>query len=74
DRLLYSPRSPLNWFTKRKRLKIYKREPSTHNFYRLVKHSAIGELRLDDEGKPSQISILTSDGDEVHFPPTRAES
>ncbi|GAK16104.1 LOW QUALITY PROTEIN: hypothetical protein JCM19053_1720 [Vibrio sp. JCM 19053] len=74
DRLLYSPRSPLNWFTKRKRLKIYKRAPSTHNFYRLVNHSAIGELRLDDEGKPSQISILTSDGDEVHFPPTRAES
>lgn len=73
DRLLYSPRSPLNWFTKRKRLKIYKRAPSTHNFYRLVNHSAIGELRLDDEGKPSQISILTSDGEEVHFPPTRAE-
>ncbi|PFG56085.1 PhoD-like phosphatase [Vibrio sp. ES.051] len=73
DRMLYSPRSPLNWFTKRKRLKIYKRAPSSHNFYRLVNHSAIGELRLDEQGKPSQISILTSDNEEIHFPPTRAE-
>ncbi|WP_440878947.1 alkaline phosphatase D family protein [Vibrio natriegens] len=74
DRLLYSPRSPLNWFTKRKRLKIYKRAPSSHNFYRLVNHSAIGELHLDDDGKPSQISILTADNREVHFPPTRIEN
>ncbi|MGR5132058.1 alkaline phosphatase D family protein [Vibrio alfacsensis] len=73
DRLLYSPRSPLNWFTKRKRLKIFKRAPSNHNFYRLVNQSAIGELRLDKSGKPSQISILTSDGQEVHFPPTKVE-
>ncbi|NVC93348.1 alkaline phosphatase family protein [Vibrio natriegens] len=74
DRMLYSPRSPLNWFTKRKRLKIYKRAPSSHNFYRLVNHSAIGELHLDDEGKPNQISILTADNQEVHFPPTRIEN
>ncbi|MFZ6040109.1 alkaline phosphatase D family protein [Vibrio natriegens] len=74
DRMLYSPRSPLNWFTKRKRLKIYKRAPSSHNFYRLVNHSAIGELHLDDDGKPSQISILTADNQEVHFPPTRIEN
>ena len=74
DRILYSPRSPLNWFTKRKRLKIYKRAPSSHNFYRLVNHSAIGELHLDDEGKPNQISILTADNQEVHFPPTRIEN
>ncbi|MGR5205285.1 alkaline phosphatase D family protein [Vibrio sp. PNB23_22_6] len=73
DRLLYSPRSPLNWFTKRKRLKIFKRASSNHNFYRLVNQSAIGELRLDKSGKPSQISILTSDGQEVHFPPTEVE-
>ena len=74
DRMLYSPRSPLNWFTKRKRLKIYKRAPSSHNFYRLVNHSAIGELHLDDDGKPSKISILTADNQEVHFPPTRIEN
>ncbi|MGY0616025.1 alkaline phosphatase D family protein [Vibrio sp. FJH11] len=74
DRLLYSPRSPLNWFTKRKRLKIYKRAPSTHNFYRLVNHCAIGELHLDDDGKPRHISILTGDNEEIHFPPTKIET
>lgn len=74
DRMLYSPRSPLNWFTKRKRLKIYKRAPSTHNFYRLVNHSAIGELHLDDNGKPSEISILTGNNEEVHFPPTEFQT
>ncbi|MDF2154656.1 alkaline phosphatase D family protein [Vibrio sp. CAU 1672] len=70
DRLLYSPRSPLNWFTKRKRLKIFKRSPGNHSFYRLVNHSAIGELRLDNEGKPQRISILTAEGNEISFPAT----
>ncbi|MEF1251264.1 alkaline phosphatase family protein, partial [Vibrio owensii] len=73
DRLLYSPRSPLNLFTKRKRLKIFKRAPSNHNFYRLVNQSAIGELRLDEDGKPNNISILTSEGDSIDFPPTKVE-
>lgn len=73
DRMLYSPRSPLNLFTKRKRLKIFKRAPSNHNFYRLVNQSAIGELRLDEDGKPSNISILTGEGDSIYFPPTQVE-
>ncbi|MGF1754723.1 alkaline phosphatase family protein [Vibrio makurazakiensis] len=68
DRLLYSPHSPLNWFTKRKRLKIEKRSPDNQRFYRLVNQSAIGELRLDEAGKPEVISILTGKGDIVHFP------
>ncbi|USD66161.1 alkaline phosphatase D family protein [Vibrio sp. SCSIO 43136] len=71
DTLLYSPRSPLNWFTKRKRLKISKRHPSNQSFYRLVNQSAIGELRMDAQGKPEQISILTSKGEQVDFPEQR---
>lgn len=73
DRLLYSPRSPLNWFTKRKRLKIKKRSPDNQRFYRLVNHSAIGELYLDADGKPKRVSLLTSDGRCVDFPATSAE-
>lgn len=69
DRLLYSPRSPLNWLTKRKRLKIYKRDPDTQGHHRLVNRSAIGELRLDAEGKPIDIAILTAEGERVSFPP-----
>ncbi|MEJ2766267.1 alkaline phosphatase D family protein [Photobacterium sp. MCCC 1A19761] len=69
DRALYSPHSPLNWLTKRKRMKILKRDPDTPGKRRLVNHSAIGELRLDEEGKPSEIAILQSTGKRVSFPP-----
>ncbi len=69
DRALYSPRSPLNYLTKRKRLKVFKRDPDLAGKRRLVNRSAIGELKLDSHGKPSQISILTGEGERVSFPP-----
>lgn len=71
DRLLYSPRSPLNFLTKRKRLKVYKRDPNTPGVRRLVNTSAIGELHLDDHGKPRKIAILTGNEAEIEFPPIK---
>ncbi|WP_295890826.1 alkaline phosphatase D family protein [uncultured Vibrio sp.] len=68
DRALYSPRSPLNWFTKRKNLKVYKRDPNYCGERRLVNKSSIGELYLDGNGKPSTIQILLAKGDVVTFP------
>ncbi|WP_373958397.1 alkaline phosphatase family protein [Vibrio gigantis] len=68
DRLLYSPRSVLNYFTKRKRLRIEKRSPDNQTFYRLSNRSAIGELRLDAEGKPQSITTLSGDGKITRFP------
>ncbi|MEZ9153075.1 MULTISPECIES: hypothetical protein [Vibrio] len=68
DRLLYSPRSVLNYFTKRKRLKIEKRSPDNQTFYRLSNRSAIGELRLDTDGKPQSITTLSGDGKITRFP------
>lgn len=68
DRLLYSPRSILNYFTKRKRLKIEKRSPDNQTFYRLSNRSAIGELKLDSDGKPQSIMTLGSDGKVTRFP------
>ncbi|CAK2835648.1 Alkaline phosphatase family protein [Vibrio crassostreae] len=68
DRLLYSPRSILNYFTKRKRLKIEKRSPDNQTFYRLSNRSAIGELRLDTDGKPQSITTLSGDGKVTRFP------
>ncbi|MFA0141757.1 alkaline phosphatase family protein [Vibrio kanaloae] len=68
DRLLYSPRSILNYFTKRKRLKIEKRSPDNQTFYRLSNRSAIGELKLDSDGKPQSITTLGSDGKVTRFP------
>ncbi|MGY3569516.1 alkaline phosphatase D family protein [Vibrio paucivorans] len=73
DRMLYSPRSFLNLFTKRKRLRITKREPEFAGAKRLVNQSAIGELKLDDHGKPSEISILTASGKVIGFLPTDSD-
>ncbi len=67
DRLLYTPRSPLNWLTKRKRLKIQKRAPATKGSKRLVNASAYGEIKLDAEGKPEQVQIVTGDGQVIPF-------
>ncbi|MDC0612429.1 alkaline phosphatase family protein [Vibrio sp.] len=72
DRWLYSPRSPLNWLTKRKRLKIFKRYPTTSAASHLVNHSALGEVRLDSEGKPKLVKILLSDGTDIEFPQSKS--
>ena len=70
DAILYSPNSPLNKLTKRKRLEIRKRHPSGHSFRHLTNHAAVGELRLDTEGKPSYVGIMTNDGQRIEYPPT----
>ncbi|WP_087019004.1 alkaline phosphatase D family protein [Thaumasiovibrio subtropicus] len=75
DRFLYSPNSPLNWLTKRKRMKILKRDPDTAGRKRLVNRSAVGELFLSKSGAPEKIQILQDDGKQVAFPalsPSRA--
>ncbi|WP_318494949.1 alkaline phosphatase D family protein [Photobacterium leiognathi] len=71
DRALYSPHSPLNWFTKRKKLLIEKRDPDVAGSHRLVNRSAIGELYLTDDGAPKKIDILTADGELINFPPRK---
>ncbi|MBP2701328.1 alkaline phosphatase D family protein [Photobacterium lucens] len=68
DRALYSPHSPLNWFTKRKELLIEKRDPDVTGSHRLVNRSAIGELYLTDDGVPKKIDILTAEGELINFP------
>lgn len=68
DRALYSPHSPLNWFTKRKKLLIEKRDPDIVGAHRLVNRSAIGELYLASDGTPKVIEILTAEGETIHFP------
>ncbi len=69
DRILYSPHSPLNWFTKRKNLVVSKRNPTTSNQHKLVNRSSMGVLKLDDTGKPDSISILTAEGKTIEFLP-----
>lgn len=70
NRWLYAPWSPLNWFTKRRKLSIHPRDPSGASAgERLWNASGIGLVTLDDEGRPVDIRQLDVDGNDVIFPP-----
>ncbi len=71
DRLnlwLYGSRSPLNWLTRRRRIRLRARRPNGHHHRRLYNGSALGRVRLDAGGTPVDIRLLTADGGEVEFP------
>ena len=70
NRWLYAPWSPLNWFTKRRKLSVHPRDPSGASAgERLWNASGIGLVTLDDEGRPVDIRQLDVDGNDVVFPP-----
>lgn len=68
NRWLYSPRSPLNWFTKRRRMKIVPHKPDNAKAgERLLNQSGIGLVELNDDGSPKQVLQLTSKGEQIAF-------
>lgn len=70
NRWLYAPHSPLNWFTKRRKMQITPRIPSrSPRGERLWNGAGLGQVRLDEQGRPSEIRQLNADGSE----PTRFE-
>ncbi|MGP9498557.1 alkaline phosphatase D family protein [Halomonas sp. AOP43-D1-4] len=70
NRWLYAPWSPLNWFTKRRKLSIHPRDPSGASAgERLWNASGIGLVTLDIEGRPVDIRQLDANGSDVVFPP-----
>lgn len=63
NRWLYSPRSPLNWFTKRRRVRVEPWLPSrSRSGERLWNGSGIGRVRLDSEGRPACVEQINADG------------
>jgi hypothetical protein len=68
NRWLYAPRSPLNWFTKRRIMKITPRKPmGSASGKRLLNHSGIGLVELDENGVPINISQLIGAGEVIPF-------
>ena len=70
DRLnqwFYRDWSPLNWFTKRRRMRIRAQQPEGWGHRRLVNCSGVCRVVLDDEGTPLEICLLPSAGGEVRF-------
>ena len=68
NRWLYSPRSPLNWFTKRRKMRVIPRRPKTGDpGERLVNSAGIGLVELDTDGAPIRVEQLCADGRTVGF-------
>ena len=70
DRLniaLFGSKSPLNLFTRRRRMKLKSRRPDSDEDRRLHNASGVGLVRLDRDGRPIEISVLQADGDTVTF-------
>ncbi len=68
---LYGHFSPLNFFTKRKRMLIRGRGPNAARSKRLMNQSGIGVVHLATSGAPTKIAVLHSDMSETHFDPPR---
>lgn len=75
NRWLYSPRSPLNWFTRRRHLRVVPRKPEgLPSGRRLLDASGIGLVELDIDGRPWRIRSLLADGRDVVYVPREAEA
>jgi hypothetical protein len=75
NRWLYSPRSPLNWLTRRRHMRVIPRKPEgTSSGRRLLNGSGIGLVELDAQGVPWRIRELMADGRAVLFSRREAES
>ena len=75
NRWLFSPRSPLNWFTRRRGMRVIARQPQgagSRPGRRLVNGAGIGLVELDGDGVPVRIVELQVGGGEIEF--VRSES
>ncbi|MGF6128193.1 hypothetical protein QF019_003406 [Pseudomonas frederiksbergensis] len=63
NRWLYSPRSPLNWLTKRRRMRIVPHIPEhAEAGERLWNSAGIGQVLFNDKGQPREIYQHNADG------------
>jgi hypothetical protein len=68
NRFLYAAYSPLNWFTKRRRMKVKVRKPNTNAEVSLYNNSGIGVLKLSDNNQKVETGIINATtGEFVEF-------
>jgi hypothetical protein len=72
NRYLYSVYSPLNWFTKRRDMKVsYRKVVSLQSIQkphrRLIEKSSLGYVEFNDDGSPKRILDLHNDGSVTQF-------
>ncbi|NRA83732.1 MAG: hypothetical protein HRU22_08180 [Gammaproteobacteria bacterium] len=67
NRWFYGVNSPLNIFTKRRRMKVQGRNIAGLNHQRLLEKSGLGYLELNSDGSPKFIGDLHCDGSVSEF-------
>lgn len=71
NRWLFASYSPLNWFTRRRHMRIQQRRPSDHSgrypHQRLYNGSGIGRVFFDENGAPDRIQILSTRDECIQF-------
>jgi len=71
NRLLFAVHSPLNWFTRRRHMRVRSRRPSSYNgrykHQRLVNGCNVGRVFFDSTGAPASIEVLMTNGETIKF-------
>ena len=63
NRWLYAPRSPLNWFTKRRQMEVLPRTPTRSQAgERLWNSAGLGQVFFDERGQPERVLQHNADG------------
>ena len=66
NRWLYAPRSPLNWFTRRRSMEVVPRVPShSEAGERLWNSAGLGQVFFDEQGRPMRVYQLDAGGGEA---------
>lgn len=76
NRWLYAPWSPLNWLTKRRRMRVSPMIPDrSRSGERLWNGAGLGQVFFDEQGRPKRILQLNADGSKpVTFIAERSEA
>ena len=67
NRFFYARRSPLNWFTQRRKMRIRHRRPNGHTVNTLLNSSGIGQLHIDPACEQVRATVLRVGQEPVEF-------
>lgn len=67
NRILYSKYSPLNWFTKRRNMRVQHRKPEGQTIRTLLNSPGIGLLEVDENCEMVQATQLCASGEKTVF-------
>ncbi|WP_417798762.1 alkaline phosphatase family protein [Terasakiella pusilla] len=68
NKWLFAPKSPLNWLTKRRHMRIIPRKPEGRaHGHRTLNGSGVGLVELDENGRPWRIRQLIAGGNALGF-------